>query len=108
MGKTLTAAQMLSAGRKRPPTPAETGTELLDHQTSTNLDAQTTEPLGARLVERVKADPTVRHDNQLSKRLSAQSEPTSQPPATYQRAVSYTHLRAHETDSYLVCRLLLE
>ena len=22
-------------------------------------------------------------------------------------AVSYTHLRAHETDSYLVCRLLL-
>src|SRR5664279_3817177 len=24
------------------------------------------------------------------------------------RAVSYTHLRAHETDSYLVCRLLLD
>src|SRR5665647_3398582 len=24
-----------------------------------------------------------------------------------QEAVSYTHLRAHETDSYLVCRLLL-
>ncbi len=22
--------------------------------------------------------------------------------------LSYTHLRAHETDSYLVCRLLLE
>src|SRR5664279_6392651 len=28
-------------------------------------------------------------------------------PAT-SAAVSYTHLRAHETDSYLVCRLLLE
>src|SRR5665647_3679968 len=27
---------------------------------------------------------------------------TNMPP------VSYTHLRAHETDSYLVCRLLLE
>src|SRR5664279_330655 len=27
---------------------------------------------------------------------------------TSARAVSYTHLRAHETDSYLVCRLLLE
>src|SRR5664279_6646985 len=26
----------------------------------------------------------------------------------YPEAVSYTHLRAHETDSYLVCRLLLE
>src|SRR5680860_1738933 len=24
-----------------------------------------------------------------------------------EEAVSYTHLRAHETDSYLVCRLLL-
>ena len=24
------------------------------------------------------------------------------------RAVSYTHLRAHETGAYLVCRLLLE
>src|SRR5680860_174125 len=28
--------------------------------------------------------------------------------ATAWLAVSYTHLRAHETDSYLVCRLLLE
>ena len=27
---------------------------------------------------------------------------------TYVEPVSYTHLRAHETDSYLVCRLLLE
>src|SRR5680860_1425611 len=27
---------------------------------------------------------------------------------TNEKAVSYTHLRAHETDSYLVCRLLLE
>src|SRR5665647_1039523 len=27
---------------------------------------------------------------------------------TNPKAVSYTHLRAHETDSYLVCRLLLE
>ena len=26
----------------------------------------------------------------------------------YINSVSYTHLRAHETDSYLVCRLLLE
>src|SRR5680860_1270736 len=29
-------------------------------------------------------------------------------PRTHTQAVSYTHLRAHETDSYLVCRLLLE
>src|SRR5665647_3891323 len=27
---------------------------------------------------------------------------------TGRTSVSYTHLRAHETDSYLVCRLLLE
>ena len=29
-------------------------------------------------------------------------------PYFINKAVSYTHLRAHETDSYLVCRLLLE
>ena len=28
--------------------------------------------------------------------------------AAHLMTVSYTHLRAHETDSYLVCRLLLE
>src|SRR5664279_5540249 len=28
--------------------------------------------------------------------------------ADFSSPVSYTHLRAHETDSYLVCRLLLE
>src|SRR5680860_1318227 len=35
---------------------------------------------------------------------------TSEMHEAWQRwyAVSYTHLRAHETDSYLVCRLLLE
>src|SRR5664279_5807049 len=31
---------------------------------------------------------------------------TGNQPSTV--TVSYTHLRAHETDSYLVCRLLLE
>src|SRR5665647_3897526 len=30
------------------------------------------------------------------------------PEAVWYSSVSYTHLRAHETDSYLVCRLLLE
>src|SRR5680860_777031 len=34
------------------------------------------------------------------------SEPTDTQPLF--APVSYTHLRAHETDSYLVCRLLLE
>src|SRR5665647_3678767 len=29
-------------------------------------------------------------------------------PQFWHTSVSYTHLRAHETDSYLVCRLLLE
>src|SRR5665647_1383287 len=36
-------------------------------------------------------------------------EPRPGRPATISvDPVSYTHLRAHETDSYLVCRLLLE
>src|SRR5665647_3904734 len=34
--------------------------------------------------------------------------PTSRRPRLDLPPVSYTHLRAHETDSYLVCRLLLE
>ena len=33
---------------------------------------------------------------------------TANEPVEQTEAVSYTHLRAHETDSYLVCRLLLE
>src|SRR5664279_4874635 len=46
----------------------------------------------------------------LWRRLSAGGNLLCQ-PAVIERlldAVSYTHLRAHETDSYLVCRLLLE
>src|SRR5665647_3656630 len=35
-------------------------------------------------------------------------ESTHTPGGDLRVAVSYTHLRAHETDSYLVCRLLLE
>src|SRR5680860_7858 len=34
--------------------------------------------------------------------------PVNNPNGIRARSVSYTHLRAHETDSYLVCRLLLE
>src|SRR5680860_1803396 len=40
---------------------------------------------------------------QRCRRFRAQSD-----TRTLYAAVSYTHLRAHETDSYLVCRLLLE
>src|SRR5665647_396282 len=40
--------------------------------------------------------------------LMSQSEFKEVVSASEPRAVSYTHLRAHETDSYLVCRLLLE
>src|SRR5665647_2795604 len=36
------------------------------------------------------------------------ADPTRSNAPSDQVPVSYTHLRAHETDSYLVCRLLLE
>src|SRR5664279_1311523 len=39
-------------------------------------------------------------------RLSSRNE--NDVTSTFPEPVSYTHLRAHETDSYLVCRLLLE
>ena len=43
---------------------------------------------------------TIRENYALVKGIYQQIEPF--------KPVSYTHLRAHETDSYLVCRLLLE
>src|SRR5665647_2367438 len=44
----------------------------------------------------------------LEKALFTDLKDTSiQKTAKYTIPVSYTHLRAHETDSYLVCRLLL-
>ena len=105
MGKTLTAAQMLNAGRKRPPTPAETGTGPVSDQATKPLDDQATKPLndgttsavddqatkppGAQLVERVNTAPTDRYGNQSSKRLSAQSESNGQPSATYQRVTVF-------------------
>ena len=46
--------------------------------------------------------PDVDYIDGLSPAISIDQKTTSQNP------VSYTHLRAHETDSYLVCRLLLE
>ena len=39
---------------------------------------------------------------------NAQLSSTNHMPATHRFAVSYTHLRAHETVLDLVCRLLLE
>src|SRR5680860_1888115 len=41
----------------------------------------------------------------LLRKLRGLAQPV---PSTSSQTVSYTHLRAHETDSYLVCRLLLE
>src|SRR5664279_6423672 len=44
----------------------------------------------------------------LEETMQAFADVVRQGKALYIGAVSYTHLRAHETDSYLVCRLLLE
>src|SRR5664279_627170 len=40
--------------------------------------------------------------------VSQMRSTSSMRPPRRHWSVSYTHLRAHETDSYLVCRLLLE
>src|SRR5665647_3720048 len=45
------------------------------------------------------------HDTWSHRFIVFKCEPVD---TSYLWAVSYTHLRAHETDSYLVCRLLLE
>ena len=47
--------------------------------------------------------------NEIIKKIDFHPKDSKKIPHRYTRgAVSYTHLRAHETDSYLVCRLLLE
>src|SRR5664279_138237 len=53
-------------------------------------------PSADRMVVPSTASPTVASSSRLTPRALIGLGP-----------VSYTHLRAHETDSYLVCRLLL-
>jgi hypothetical protein len=96
MGKTLSAAQMLNAGRRRPPTPAETGTERFDNvatsavddQTTKPLDDQTSEPLNNVATSAVGDQTTKPLDDQTSTRLSAQSA-VDGPAATYQRVTVF-------------------
>jgi hypothetical protein len=70
MGKTLTAAQMLNAGRKRPPTPAETGTAVVSDQAAKPLDDQTSERLSDVSTSAVDDQQTKPLDDQTSERLS--------------------------------------
>ena len=79
MGKTLTAAQMLNAGRKRPPTPAETGTGPVSDQATKPLDDQATKPLNDGTTSAV--------DDQATKPLndrttSAVDDQATKPPGT--------------------------
>ena len=106
MGKRVSATEMLSAGRQRPPTPAETGTERLDDQTSERLngettsalDDQATRPLDHQTSERQNGETTSAVSDQATRPLDDQtseqreiqhlnthSSPNGQPPATYQR-----------------------
>ena len=113
MGKTLSAAQMLSAGRKRPPTPAETGTEPLNNQATKPLDDQTSEPLSdvaasavgdqaTKPLDDQTSEPlsdvatsavgdqaTKPLDDQTSTRQSVQSASNGHPAATYQRVTVF-------------------
>src|SRR5665647_369650 len=57
--------------------------------------------LGRRRGRRHVNSPHPSHHEILNSQFGPDSKALRQP-------VSYTHLRAHETDSYLVCRLLLE
>lgn len=80
MGKRVSATEMLSAGRQRPPTPAETGTERLDDQMSERVngvatsaaDDQTTKPLDDQTSERLNGVATSAVDDQTTKPLDDQ------------------------------------
>ena len=89
MGKTLSAAQMLSAGRKRPPTPAETGTEPLNNQASKPLGDQTSEPLSDVSTSALGDQASKPLGDQTSNLLSARSALNGHPAATYQRVTVF-------------------
>src|SRR5680860_1773758 len=83
-------------------TKATNDTAQLSRKVCGNFKSGKTEVI-ERLILRIKQLP----ENHPIKELFGDGPvlvpaPRSAPP------VSYTHLRAHETDSYLVCRLLLE
>src|SRR5680860_1749353 len=81
-----------------PPGDKYVGTDLEDERTDHNdeNDAHETRAL--------------RHGRACPEVAAQQVAPADHQPDLPQHhtPVSYTHLRAHETDSYLVCRLLLE
>src|SRR5665647_3152905 len=55
-----------------------------------------------------KADPNAYVGIAFGGNTTVQAKQLIDKVKSYTNPVSYTHLRAHETDSYLVCRLLLE
>src|SRR5665647_3809373 len=55
-----------------------------------------------------KGDCPTYNQNALSDTLFCAIGASPKIPRRVKCPVSYTHLRAHETDSYVVCRLLLE
>ena len=73
MGKTISASQMLSAGRKRPPSPAETGTEVLGDNATSAVDDQATKPLDDQPSERLHNETTSAVDDQATKPLDDQT-----------------------------------
>ena len=56
--------------------------------------------VGSRMLKALTED--------AEKMIILEVEPPTEEIAVRRVTVSYTHLRSHETDSYLVCRLLLE
>ena len=73
--------------------------ESNNEESSSDIGNQEEEEEGVASENRVETEGTQESDND-TENDSEETESSS--------PVSYTHLRAHETDSYLVCRLLLE
>src|SRR5680860_1029777 len=101
---------MVTHGRSTKVTSSVSGSSV-----STGIGADTRIILGCRRDPDITADITADLDRVADRPLRADDAPGGttrghRRPSIRLRAVpvSYTHLRAHETDSYLVCRLLLE
>lgn len=73
MGKSVSATDMLNAGRRRPPTRIETGTEQLDNTTPKQLDNTATRHLDAETSSQLDDQTARQLDVETTRSLNSQS-----------------------------------
>src|SRR5664279_5082931 len=104
--RSRTSTSVLSEARRMADS-GYTEIQLLGQNVSSYMDPEGKQTF-AELLASVGQVPGIRRVRFMTSHPRHFTRQIVQAIETYPTPVSYTHLRAHETDSYLVCRLLLE